>query len=164
MATESTDETALPSAAPAKNSGRFYVLIGFSLLFVILFIGASLFVKSEFKGGAPATKTTDAPKPVSEIAGHYVGFTTIQTGICSVGMHELVVDIDEEGTAKTTYAMHAGRVMSGRASPDGKLKMNVRDGDTSVHFDGLIKAGHIAGHTTVSGDQTCDINWDLSRD
>jgi len=163
MARQSIDEEPVPSVEPAQNKGRPYVLIGFSLVFIALFIGASLMVKSKFTGGTAAPPTAETAKPVSGLGGHYVGYTTIQTGICSVGAHEMVIDVSEDGNARTDYAMRSSKPMTGRASPDGKLKMNFRDGDYAVRFDGEIKSGHIVGHSTVSGDESCSINWDLYK-
>lgn len=157
------DEEPVPAMPPPKSGGRYYVLIGFSVLFVGVFIGASLLVKSKFPSNAGTTKTGDAPKPVAGVSGHYIGYTTLQTGICSVGAREFVIDIDEDGTAKSDYGVHGSRGLSGRASPDGKLRLNYRDGDYSVRFDGEIKQGHITGRSSVSGDSSCSINWDLYR-
>jgi len=148
----------------AKNRSTTYTLIIFTLIFVAIFICAGLFVKSEFGKGVTPTPTAGTRPPVAAgVAGHYIGFTTISTGICSVGSHEFVLDIDEDGTAKSGYAMKSGRLMGGRINPDGRLRMSFRDGGYAVTFDGELKHGHITGHTSVSGDKTCDINWDLWR-
>jgi len=148
----------------AKNKSTYYVLIFFTLIFVAIFICAGLFVKTEFGSGARPAPTAGAKAPVaSSIAGHYIGFTTISTGICSVGSHEFALDIDEDGNVKSGYGMPADKLMGGRINPDGRIKLNFRDGGYVVRFEGDLKNGHIAGHSSVSGDKTCDIPWDLWR-
>jgi hypothetical protein len=148
----------------SRRKSTYYTLIFFSLIFVAVFIVAGLLVKTDFGSGARPAPTTGAKPPsAADVAGHYVGFTTISTGICSVGSHEFALDIDEDGNVKSAYAMKSDKLMSGRVNPEGKLRMNFRDGGYAVSFDGELKNGHIAGHSSVSGDRTCDINWDLWR-
>jgi hypothetical protein len=148
----------------ARSKRSYYALIFFSLIFVGIFICAGLFVKAEYGSGAPAKPTTGNKAPVtSDIAGHYVGYTTISTGICSVGAHEFTLDIDSEGNVKSGYGMKPDKLMGGRVNPDGRIRLNFRDGPYAVSFDGEVKSGHVAGHSSVSGDRTCDISWDLYR-
>lgn len=147
-----------------KNRSSYYALILFSLVFVVIFICAGFFVKAEYGSGAPPKPTAGNKAPItSDIAGHYVGYTTISAGICSVGAHELALDIDGEGNVKSGYAMRSDKLMGGRVNPDGRIRMNFRDGSYAVSFDGEVKSGHVAGHSSVSGDRTCDISWDLYR-
>ena len=147
-----------------KNKSSHYTLIFFTLIFVAIFICAGLFVKTEFGSGARPAPPAGAKAPLAAgIAGHYIGFTTISTGICSVGSHEFALDIDEDGNVKSGYGMPADKLRGGRMNPDGRLRMSFRDGGYAVSFDGEFKRGHITGHTSVSGDKTCDISWDLWR-
>ncbi|HLZ65941.1 MAG TPA: hypothetical protein VKQ29_06900 [Aliidongia sp.] len=146
----------------AKDSNKFYILMFSSLAFIAILICSGLFIKAEYGHGTKPPPVA-APKAAAEIAGRYVGYTTIQTGICSIGAHELVIDIDGDGAAKSNYGMKSSRSLTGRANPDGKLKLGFRENDLTIRFEGEVHQGHITGHSFVSDDHTCDIYWDLQR-
>jgi hypothetical protein len=149
-----------------KNKSNFYAFSFFSLVFIAIFICAGLFVKSEFGGGVKlglgARPKAPVPAP-SEIAGRYVGFTTISTGICSVGAHEFVLEIDDEDNVKSSYGMKPDKFLTGRINSAGWIKLSFRDNGFIINFEGELHAAHITGHSTVTGDRTCDITWDLWR-
>jgi hypothetical protein len=147
---------------PSTKSSTALVAILAVVIIVGVLICAGLFFKSSFRtSGQP--QSSGKTKPAAGIAGHYTGYTTIQTGICSVGAHELVIDIDEDGTARSDYDMKPGSLLTGRPNPDGKLKMNYHDNGLTVRFEGEVKGGRITGRTYVSDDHTCDIYWDLAK-
>jgi hypothetical protein len=148
----------------SKNQSNYYALMFFSVIFIAIFICTGLFVKAEYGGGAK-------PKPVADqkalatagMAGRYAGFTTISSGICSVGAHEFVLEIDGDGNVKSSYGMKADKLMAGRINPDGRLRLSFRDSGFVIAFEGELDANHIYGHSTVTGDRTCDIAWELWR-
>jgi len=150
-----------------KNRNNFYVFVFFTLAFIGIFICAGLFVKAEFGGvrSNPVVGTTaSAPAPApSEIVGRYIGFTTISTGICSVGAHEFVLEIDDNDNVKSSYGMKPDKLMTGRINSKGGIKLSFRDNGFVISFEGELHAAHITGHSSVTGDRTCDIAWDLRR-
>jgi len=147
-----------------KNKSNFYTFIFFTLAFVGIFICAGLFVKAEFGGGVKPSSGAGPKAPVpSEIAGRYIGFTTISAGICSVGAHEFVLEIDDDDNVKSSYGMKPDKLMTGRINSSGWIKLSFRDNGFVINFEGELHAAHIIGHSTVTGDRTCNIAWDLWR-
>jgi hypothetical protein len=148
----------------AKNKSNYYALTFFSLIFIAIFICAGLFVKAEYGSGAKPKPTAGPKAPATAgMAGRYVGFTTISSGICSVGAHEFVLEIDEDGNVKSSYGMKADKLMAGRINPDGRIRLSFRDSGFVVAFEGELHSNQIYGHSTVTGDRTCDIAWELWR-
>ena len=150
----------------SKNKNSFYVFSLFTIIFIGILVYSGMFIKAEFGSGARPRPTAGAaakPPASSEIAGRYVGYTTISTGICSVGAHELVLEIDPDGNVKSTYGMKPDKFLAGRINPEGKIRLSFRDSGTVTTFDGELHAGHIAGRSSVTGDRTCDIPWELWR-
>jgi hypothetical protein len=145
------------------NSNTPLVAIISTVVIVAVVICAGFFFKSSVLSGSVPPQTTGRSKLPPSIPGHYVGYTTLQTGICSVGAHELVIDIDQDGAARSNYDMKPGDTLTGRPNADGRLKMNFHGGDLTVRFEGEVKAGRITGRTYVSGDETCNIYWDLTK-
>ncbi|GGF28093.1 hypothetical protein GCM10011611_37640 [Aliidongia dinghuensis] len=134
------------------------IILGFVALLVI----AGLFIRRSFPAG-PAAPSSAPPKPAAAIAGRYTGYTTLQTGICSLGVHEFVLVVDENGNAKSDYAMKEGKFLTGTVAPNGKVKLAFRENGASILFDGQVQDGHITGTSSASSDRTCTIHWDLTR-
>ena len=148
----------------AKNRNSYYALIFFTLVFVAIFICAGLFFRTEFSSGArPKPMTAPKASVTAAMAGRYVGYTTIMGGICSVGAHEFALELDEDGNAKSSYGMKPDKLLTGRINPDGRVKLSFRDNGFVIAFEGELHANHILGHSSVTGDRTCDIAWDLWR-
>jgi hypothetical protein len=157
-----TGDSQMIEEQTVKSKSSYYAFMFFILAFVGFLIFAGLFVKAKFDSGAQPKPTAAAKAPVtSSIAGRYIGFTTISTGICSLGAHEFVLEIDEDGNARSNYGMKPDKLMSGRINPEGRIKLSFRDGGQVIAFEGELRPGHIIGHSSVTGDKTCDISWDL---
>jgi hypothetical protein len=153
----------MPVEKITRNTSKFYALTFLTFVFIAILIFAGLMLKPDFgTAGKPKPAAGQAQKAAA-IAGRYVGYTTLQTGICSIGAHELVIVIDEDGNAKSSYGMKSGGSLSGRANPDGRIRLNFREDDLTIRFEGDVRPGHITGRSSVSDDHTCDIYWDLSR-
>ncbi len=148
-----------------KNQNKIYAFAFSTLVFIGIFIFFGLFVKAEFGGvrSRPGVRTI-APAPVrSEIAGRYIGFTTLSTGICSVGAREFVLEIGDDDNVRSSYGMKPDKVMTGRVHSNGWIQMSFRDNGFAISFEGELRDAHITGRSTVTGDRTCDIAWDLWR-
>ena len=74
-----------------------------------------------------------------------------------------ILELDEDGNAKSSYGMKPDKLLTGRINPDGRVKLSFRDNGFVVAFEGELHTNHILGHSSVTGDRTCDIAWDLWR-
>jgi len=138
-----------------------YIVI-FALIFVVFFVLAAILIKATFPELTGGQSAVTARKEVQELAGHYVGFTTLRDGICSVGERQMAIDIAADGTASSTYGMTGDKVMRGHLEPNFKIALDFR-GTVETSFKGEMISGHIYGRTAVSNDPTCKITWDLYR-
>jgi hypothetical protein len=136
------------------------VILGFAALLVF----AGLLLRHNFFPNGTTPKAESGPaKRASTIAGHYSGYTTLQTGICSLGVHEFAIDVDENGNARSNYAMKDGKFLTGTIAPNGKVKLAFRENGVTILFNGEIQDGHITGTSSASADRTCSIYWDLAK-
>jgi len=153
----------MTSGKVAQTAGSYVVFALIILGLIAILVFAGLFIRRSFPTG-PAAQTAGPPKPAAAIAGRYVGYTTLQTGICSLGVHEFVIEIDENGNARSSYAMKDGKFLTGTVAPNGRIKLGYRENGVSILFDGTIQDGHITGTSSANTDRTCSIYWDLARD
>lgn len=147
----------------AQTVGSYLLVALIILGFIGLLVFAGLFIRQSFPTGAPTAGTSGPPKAVSTIAGRYAGYTTLQTGICSLGVHEFVIVVDDAGNAKSDYGMKEGKFLTGQVAPNGTVKLAFRENGFTILFDGKVQDGHITGNSTVNIDRTCNIYWDLAR-
>jgi len=146
-----------------KKQSKVYAFAFSTLAFIGIFIFLGLCVKAEFGGVRSKLGAGTTAPPSSEIAGRYIGFTTLSTGICSVGAREFVLEIGDDDNARSSYGMEPDKVMTGRVHSDGRIQLSFRDNGFAISFEGVVRDAHITGRSTVTGDRTCDIAWELWR-
>ncbi|HEV2675854.1 MAG TPA: hypothetical protein VGV37_15015 [Aliidongia sp.] len=152
----------MAAAKSAQTWGSYLVFALVILASIALLIFAGLFIRHSYPTGSGATTPGNAPAAPT-IAGRYAGYTTLQTGICSLGVHEFVMDVDEAGNARSDYGMKENKFLIGTIAPNGTVKLAFRENGQTILFNGKMQDGHITGTSSLNTDRTCNIYWDLSR-